>query len=282
MFLFNSKKYISEIKKYREDIYLSCKKSLSKSKNLDGVLKIDADSFINCPNDSIDYALMEKTNDAVVIPMDVSWNDVGTWEALSKIKDKDENGNTLDGDIYVKDSVDSYIQTEDSIVLAIGINDLIIVNTKDALLVTAKNNSQDVKEVIENLKNDDRDEFKSHKEVFRPWGSFESLIITDEYQVKKLTVYPLQKLSVQMHYKRSEHWVVVKGSAKITNGDNTFNLEKNESTFIPVETIHVIENESTKENLEIIEVQTGTYFGEDDIIRFEDRYGRIDDNENKK
>ena len=118
--------------------------------------------------------------------------------------------------------------------------------------------------------------------VFRPWGSFESLIITDEYQVKKLTVYPLQKLSVQMHYKRSEHWVVVKGSAKITNGDNTFNLEKNESTFIPVETIHVIENESTKENLEIIEVQTGTYFGEDDIIRFEDRYGRIDDNENKK
>ena len=140
-------------------------------KNLDGVLKIDADSFINCPNDSIDYALMEKTNDAVVIPMDVSWNDVGTWEALSKIKDKDENGNTLDGDIYVKDSVDSYIQTEDSIVLAIGINDLIIVNTKDALLVTAKNNSQDVKEVIENLKNDDRDEFKSHKEVFRPWGS---------------------------------------------------------------------------------------------------------------
>ena len=268
--------------KNREDIYLSCKKSLSKSKNLDGVLKIDADSFINCPNDSIDYALMEKTNDAVVIPMDVSWNDVGTWEALSKIKDKDENGNTLDGDIYVKDSVDNYIQTEDSIVLAIGINDLIIVNTKDALLVTAKNNSQDVKEVIENLKNDDRDEFKSHKEVFRPWGSFESLIITDEYQVKKLTVYPLQKLSVQMHYKRSEHWVVVKGSAKITNGDNTFNLEKNESTFIPVETIHVIENESTKENLEIIEVQTGTYFGEDDIIRFEDRYGRIDDNENKK
>jgi mannose-1-phosphate guanylyltransferase len=225
---------------------------------------------------------MEKTTDAVVIPMEITWNDVGTWKALSEIKDKDSNGNTLDGDIYVRDTKNTYIQTEDSLVATTGIDNLIIVNTKDALLVASKDSSQDVKEIVDSLKNQNREEYKLHKEVFRPWGSYESLIISDEYQVKKLTVYPLQKLSVQMHYKRSEHWVVVKGKAKITNGKDEFTLLKNESTYIPVETVHALENPSNIENLEIIEVQTGTYFGEDDIVRFEDRYGRIAENENKK
>jgi mannose-1-phosphate guanylyltransferase len=201
---------------------------------------------------------------------------------LSEIKDKDSNGNTLDGDIYVRDTKNTYIQTEDSLVATTGIDNLIIVNTKDALLVASKDSSQDVKEIVDSLKNQNREEYKLHKEVFRPWGSYESLIISDEYQVKKLTVYPLQKLSVQMHYKRSEHWVVVKGKAKITNGKDEFTLLKNESTYIPVETVHALENPSNIENLEIIEVQTGTYFGEDDIVRFEDRYGRIAENENKK
>ena len=225
---------------------------------------------------------MEKTTDAVVIPMEITWNDVGTWKALSEIKDKDSNGNTLDGDIYVRDTKNTYIQSEDSLVATIGIDNLIIVNTKDALLVASKDSSQDVKEIVDSLKNMNREEYKLHKEVFRPWGSYESLIISDEYQVKKLTVYPLQKLSVQMHYKRSEHWVVVKGKAKITNGKDEFTLLKNESTYIPVETVHALENPSNNENLEIIEVQTGTYFGEDDIVRFEDRYGRIAENKNKK
>ena len=282
MFLFNSKKYITQIQKYREDIFSACKESLDKSDFMDNILKIDLDSFSKTPSESIDYALMEKTTDAVVIPMEITWNDVGTWKALSEIKDKDSNGNTLDGDIYVRDTKNTYIQTEDSLVATIGIDNLIIVNTKDALLVASKDSSQDVKQIVDSLKNQNREEYKLHKEVFRPWGSYESLIISDEYQVKKLTVYPLQKLSVQMHYKRSEHWVVVKGKAKITNGKDEFILLKNESTYIPVETVHALENPSNNENLEIIEVQTGTYFGEDDIVRFEDRYGRIAENENKK
>ena len=282
MFLFNSKKYITQIQKYREDIFSACKESLDKSDFMDNMLKIDLDSFSKTPSESIDYALMEKTTDAVVIPMEITWNDVGTWKALSEIKDKDSNGNTLDGDIYVRDTKNTYIQTEDSLVATIGIDNLIIVNTKDALLVASKDSSQDVKQIVDSLKNQNREEYKLHKEVFRPWGSYESLIISDEYQVKKLTVYPLQKLSVQMHYKRSEHWVVVKGKAKITNGKDEFILLKNESTYIPVETVHALENPSNNENLEIIEVQTGTYFGEDDIVRFEDRYGRIAENENKK
>jgi len=282
MFLFNSKKYISQIKKHREDIYFACKESLDKSDFKDDILKIDIDSFSKSPSESIDFALMEKTTDAVVIPMEITWNDVGTWKALSEIKDKDSNGNTLDGDIYVRDTKNTYIQAEDSLVAASGIDNLIIVNTKDALLVASKDSSQGIKEIVDSLKNDNREEYKFHKEVFRPWGSYESLVISDEYQVKKLTVYPLQKLSVQMHYKRSEHWVVVKGKAKITKGNDEFVLQKNESTYIPVETIHALENPSTKENLEIIEVQTGTYFGEDDIVRFEDRYGRISENKNKK
>ena len=282
MFLFNSKKYISQIQKYREDIFSACEESIDKSDFMDNILKIDLDSFSKTPSESIDYALMEKTTDAVVIPMEITWNDVGTWKALSEIKDKDSNGNTLDGDIYVRDTKNTYIQSEDSLVATIGIDNLIIVNTKDALLVASKDSSQDVKEIVDSLKNMNREEYKLHKEVFRPWGSYESLIISDEYQVKKLTVYPLQKLSVQMHYKRSEHWVVVKGKAKITNGKDEFTLLKNESTYIPVETVHALENPSNNENLEIIEVQTGTYFGEDDIVRFEDRYGRIAENKNKK
>lgn len=282
MFLFNSKKYINEIKKYREDIFFACKESLDKSNFKDNLLEIDKDSFIKSPSESIDFAVMEKTTDAVVIPMEINWNDVGTWKALSEIKDKDSNGNTLDGDIYIRDTKNTFIQTEDSLVAASGIDNLIIVNTKDALLVAAKDSCQDIKEIVDTLKNDDREEYKFHKEVFRPWGSYESLVISDEYQVKKLTVYPLQKLSVQMHYKRSEHWVVVKGQAKITNGNDEFTLEKNESTYIPVETIHALENPSSNEDLEIIEVQTGSYFGEDDIVRFEDRYGRIAKNQDKK
>ncbi len=282
MFLFNSKKYISQIKKHREDIFFACKESLDNSDFKDNILKIDIDSFTKTPSESIDRALMEKTTDAVVIPMEITWNDVGTWKALSEIKDKDSNGNTLDGDIYVRDTKNTYIQTEDSLVAASGVDNLIIVNTKDALLVASKDSSQDIKEIVDSLKNDNREEYKFHKEVFRPWGSYESLVISDEYQVKKLTVSPLQKLSVQMHYKRSEHWVVVKGQAKITKGNDEFILQKNESTYIPVETIHALENPSSNEDLEIIEVQTGTYFGEDDIVRFEDRYGRIAENENKK
>ena len=282
MFLFNSKKYISQIQKYREDIFSACEESIDKSDFMDNILKVDLDSFSKTPSESIDYALMEKTTDAVVIPMEITWNDVGTWKALSEIKDKDSNGNTLDGDIYVRDTKNTYIQSEDSLVATIGIDNLIIVNTKDALLVASKDSSQDVKEIVDSLKNMNREEYKLHKEVFRPWGSYESLIISDEYQVKKLTVYPLQKLSVQMHYKRSEHWVVVKGKARITNGKDEFTLLKNESTYIPVETVHALENPSNNENLEIIEVQTGTYFGEDDIVRFEDRYGRIAENKNKK
>jgi mannose-1-phosphate guanylyltransferase len=218
--------------------------------------------------------MMEKTDDAVVVTMDAGWSDIGSWSSLWNISDKDSNGNATYGDVMLHESHNSYIRTDGKLVAAIGVDDLVIVSTKDVLVVAHKDSVQDVKVVAQHLKAESRTEWQHHREVYRPWGKYDSIDIGDRYQVKRITVKPGAKLSVQMHHHRAEHWVVVSGTAKVTNGEKTFILSENESTYIPVGVIHALENPG-KVPLEMIEVQSGSYLGEDDIVRFEDIYGRV-------
>lgn len=275
MFLFRASRYLEELKAYRSDIYSACSKAVADvSPDLD-FIRVDAEAFSECPDDSIDYAVMENTDDAVVVPMDAGWNDIGSWSSLWEIGDKDENGNAITGDVILHDAKNSYIRADDKLVAAVGIDDLVIASTKDALLVAHKGRVQDAKLVANELRKKGRTEWELHREVYRPWGKYDSIDKGDRYQVKRITVNPGAKLSVQMHHHRAEHWVVVSGSAKVTNGDETFLLSENESTYIPVGVIHALENPG-RVPLEIIEIQSGSYLGEDDIVRFEDRYGRVE------
>jgi mannose-1-phosphate guanylyltransferase/mannose-6-phosphate isomerase len=216
---------------------------------------------------------MEQTIDAVVVPMDAGWSDIGSWSSLADLSQQDDNGNTAIGDVKILASENSYVRSEDKLVAAIGVSDLVIVSTKDAVLVASKDDAQDVKRITQELRDDSRKEWRDHREVFRPWGKYDTVDAGEYYQVKRVTVNPGAKLSLQMHHHRAEHWVVVSGSAKVTNGDETFLLSQNESTYIPIGVKHSVENPD-EIPLEIIEVQSGCYLGEDDIIRFEDNYGR--------
>ena len=273
MFLFKADRYIEELKSFRPDIYRACKASIQNiDQDLD-FLRINKEKFIECPSESIDYAVMEHTSDAIVVPMDADWSDIGSWSSLWDISDKDDNGNTIIGDILLHNSKDCYIRSDNKLVSTIGVNNLVIVDTKDALLVANKNNTEDIGKIIQQLKINSRNELETHREVHRPWGKYDSIDNGKQYQVKRITVKPGAKLSVQMHHHRSEHWVVVSGTARVTNGDETFLLEVNESTYIPLGVIHALENPG-QSNLELIEVQSGSYLGEDDIVRFEDLYGR--------
>jgi mannose-1-phosphate guanylyltransferase len=218
---------------------------------------------------------MENTADAVVVPMDAGWNDIGSWSSLWDVGDKDENGNAVSGDVILHDAKNSYLRAGDKLVAAVGVENLVVVSTKDALLVAHKDRVQDAKLVARKLREEGRSEWELHREVHRPWGKYDSIDNGDRYQVKNITVKPGAKLSVQMHHHRAEHWVVVSGSAKVTNGDETFLLSENQSTYIPVGVVHALENPG-RVPLEIIEIQSGSYLGEDDIIRFEDRYGRVE------
>jgi mannose-1-phosphate guanylyltransferase len=274
MFLFRASRYLEELKKFRPDIYDACKNSLDKTESDLDFLRINKEKFEACPSDSIDYAVMEKTEDAVVVPMDAGWSDIGSWSSLWDISKKDENGNSTHGDVLLHNSSNSYIRSDDKIVAVVGIDDLVIVDTKDALMVAHRDSVQDVKIITQKLKSQSRTEWESHREVYRPWGKYDSVDSGDGYQVKRITVKPGAKLSVQMHHHRAEHWIVVSGRAKVTNGDKTFFLNKNESTYISTGVIHSLEN-TEKNILELIEVQSGTYLGEDDIVRFEDKYGRV-------
>ena len=273
MFLFRASSYLEELKKYRPDILEQCQSLVMEVKADLDFLRVDKVKFESCPAASIDYAVMEKTSDAVVVPMDAGWRDIGSWLSLWDISKKDGKGNSTHGDVILHDSHNSYVRTDGKLVAAIGVKDLVIVTTKDAIMVAHKNSVQDIKLVAEKLKENSRSEWELHREVYRPWGKYDSIDVGDRYQVKKITVKPGAKLSVQMHHHRAEHWVVVSGTARVTNGDDTFLLSENESTYIPIGTIHALENPG-KVNLELIEIQTGSYFGEDDIIRFEDKYGR--------
>ena len=274
MFLFKAGRYLDELKAFRPDIYNACEQAMKDTEADLDFVRIDKDAFAACPDESIDYAVMEKTADAVVVPMDAGWNDIGSWSSLWDVSEKDANGNAVVADAITLDTTNSYIRGEDRLVATIGVDDLVIVDTKDALMVVAKDRVQDVKKVVQALKDEGRSEFEFHREVYRPWGKYDSIDNGERYQVKRITVKPGAKLSVQMHHHRAEHWIVVSGTAKVTKGEETFLLAENQSTYIPIGVVHALENPG-KVALELIEVQSGSYLGEDDIVRFEDLYGRV-------
>jgi mannose-1-phosphate guanylyltransferase len=273
MFLFKASRYLDELKAHRPDIYQACEKAMADIQSDLDFIRVNKAAFELCPEDSVDYAVMEKTTQAVVVPMDCGWSDVGSWSALWEIENKDENGNVCRGDVINIDTSNSYVNAQEKLVAVIGLDDVVVVETKDAILVSKKSDVQKVKDIVNQLKYQDRSEFKSHREIYRPWGKYDSVDSSERFQVKRITVKPGAKLSVQMHHHRAEHWVVVSGTAKVTNGDKTILLTENQSTYIPIGVIHALENPG-KVELELIEVQSGSYLGEDDIVRFEDKYGR--------
>tara|TARA_B100000900_G_scaffold171713_1_gene145913 strand:+ start:5068 stop:6465 length:1398 start_codon:yes stop_codon:yes gene_type:complete len=273
MFLFKSKVYLDELAKFRPKIYEACTKATKLiEKDLD-FLRFDYNEFERCPSESIDYAVMENTTQGYVVEMKSNWNDIGSWTSLLEISQKDENNNFSSGDAISIECKNSYIRSDYKLITAIGLEDMYVINSKDATLVAHKDKVEDIKLIINHLKNNGREEVDYNREVFRPWGSYDSLESGENFQVKILKVKPGAKLSIQSHNFRSEHWVVVSGTAEVTKGDETFILSENESTYIPVKTVHALKNPGEDE-LRIIEVQSGSYLGEDDIIRYEDIYGR--------
>ena len=275
MFLFRASRYLAELERFRPDIYAACVEAVGTvNADLDFV-RVNKAAFLSCPSDSIDYAVMERTADAVVVPMSAGWSDVGSWSSLWEISEKDINGNVSHGDVLQHNSQNNYVFAESSLVTTVGVQDLVIVQTKDAVLVADKHQVQDVKKIVESLKAAGRTEHHIHREVYRPWGKYDSIDNGERYQVKRITVKPGEKLSIQMHHHRAEHWIVVSGTASVTNGDTVQLVTENQSVYIPVGQIHALENPG-KIMLEMIEVQSGSYLGEDDIVRFEDRYGRIE------
>ena len=274
MFLFKASRYLNELKTYRSDIYDACKKAMQVQNNDLDFIRVDKAAFEACPDESIDYAVMEHTKDAVVVPMDAGWSDVGGFSALWEVSPQDENGNAFTGDVKAIDTKNTLVFGEDKLVATIGIKDLVIVNTKDAILVAHKDKSQHVKAIVQQLKDEQRSEAKLHREVYRPWGKYDSVDSGERFQVKRITVKPGAKLSVQMHHHRAEHWIVVSGTAKVQIDDTEQFVTENESVYIPITAVHALENPG-KVDLELIEVQSGSYLGEDDIVRFEDRYGRV-------
>jgi len=273
MFVFKASRYLAELSSLAPDILSACTAAFEAGKTDLDFVRIDKAEFIKCRSESIDYAVMEKTKDALVLPLDVGWSDVGSWSSLFDVLPADEEGNVLQGDVMVHDTHDCYVHSTSRLVAAVGMEDHIIVETKDAILVAPKDRVQDVKDLVAKIKKSGRTESALHREVFRPWGSYDSVDSGERFQVKRLSVKPGGVLSLQMHHHRAEHWIVVQGAARITRNDETFLLAENESTFIPVGATHRIENPG-KVPLHIIEVQSGSYLGEDDIVRFEDNYGR--------
>ena len=274
MFLFKASRYLEELGKFRSDILDACKLSIKNVLQDNDFIRINEEAFEACPSESIDYAVMEKTVDAVVVPMDAGWSDIGSWSSLWDVSQKDSDGNAIHGDVMPHGSSNCYIRADDKLVAAIGVDDLVIVATKDVLVVAHKDSVQDVKIIAQKLQSESRPEWEHHREVYRPWGKYESIDSGARYQAKRITVKPGAKLSVQMHHHRAEHWVIVSGTAKVTKGEKVFLLSENESTYISVGEVHALENPG-KVPLEIIEIQSGCYLGEDDIVRLDDRYGRV-------
>lgn len=273
MFLFRADAYLRELKAHSRDIYDTV---LLAARNLEddmGFTRIPAEIFEHCPDDSIDYAVMEKTRRATLVPLDAGWNDVGAWSSIWDVSDKDERDNAVYGDACMEDSSGCLIHAPDKLVAMIGVDDLVVVDTKDALMIAPRNRVQDVKSVVQRLKKEKRAEARVHREVFRPWGSYDSIDTGNRFQVKRITVKPGEKLSLQKHHHRAEHWIIVSGTAEVMRNDETFLLSENESTYIPIGAVHRLYNPG-KIPLELIEVQSGAYLGEDDIERLDDRYGR--------
>ena len=273
IFLFHANAYLDEINTLQPEIFNVCQQAYTNSKKDLDFIRLDKKIFSNTPNISIDYAVMEKTSKAAVVPLECAWSDVGSWHALWESLDKDKYNNVMHGDVISLDCNGSYIHANNRLVTAVGVKDQIIIETSDAVLVAPRERAQEVKDIVNKLKENERDETDIHPKVYRPWGAYETIDIEDRFQVKRITVNPGQILSLQMHHHRAEHWIVVKGTAKVTRGEEQFLLSENESTYIPIGTKHRLENPGMIP-LELIEVQSGTYLGEDDITRFEDLYGR--------
>jgi mannose-1-phosphate guanylyltransferase/mannose-6-phosphate isomerase len=277
MFMFKASVILGELEKYTEGLLVPCREAIAAGvRDLD-FLRLNKAIFCRIPSDSIDYAVMEKTLNGIVIPFNGGWNDLGSFDALWQAGKKDENQNVIKGDVLLNDVKDSYISSESSLVAAVGIEKFVIVETKDAILVCPRDRVQDVKEIVLKLKDQSRNESVAHRKVYRPWGSYETMDNEQRFQVKRITVKPGAKLSLQKHFHRAEHWTVVSGTAIITRGGEEMMLKEDESTYIPLGTLHRLENPG-KIPLELIEVQSGSYLGEDDIVRFDDVYGRKEDN----
>ncbi|AVR05017.1 mannose-1-phosphate guanylyltransferase/mannose-6-phosphate isomerase [Pluralibacter gergoviae] len=273
MFMFRAKKYLSELAKFRPDILEACQRAMDAADCSGDFISIPHEIFCECPDESVDYAVMEHTADAVVVGLDADWNDVGSWSALWDVSPKDEQGNVLTGDAWVHNSQNCYINSDEKLVAAVGVDNLVIVSTKDAVLVMNKDRAQDVKKAVEFLKANQRSEYKRHREIYRPWGRSDVVVQTPRFNVNRITVKPGGALSLQMHHHRAEHWVVLSGTGQITMNGKQFLLTENQSTFIPIGAEHSLENPG-KIPLEVLEIQSGSYLGEDDIIRIKDQYGR--------
>lgn len=274
MFLFRAKRYLEELSTHRPDILAACQQAMAgqSSDSSQNFIRVDKDSFMKCPDESIDYAVMEKTSSAIVVPLDAGWSDVGSWSALWDVNDKDEQDNALKGDVFVHDTKDCYINTEEQFVAAVGVENLVIVSTKDAILVIDKSKVQNVKEIVKYLKEHGRRESRLHRESYSPWGRSDQIVRSSRYNINKVTVKPGGKFSLQLHYHRAEHWVVLSGTAQVTLNEKVFILTEKQSTFIPIGSQHMLENPG-KIPLELLEIQSGSYLGEDDIIRIKDHYG---------
>ena len=273
MFMFKASEYINELEQYNHEMLSISKEALETGESDLDFIRLNKAVFEKCPSDSIDYAVMEKTNKAVVLPVDIGWNDIGSWTALWEVGDSDKQGNVTHGDVCVIDSENSYIHSENRLVSVVGVKDHVIVETPDAVLVAHKDSAQKVKDVVDRLKETKREEALVPHKVYRPWGTYECIDCEERFQAKRIMVKPGARLSLQLHHHRAEHWIVVKGTAKVTCGEKEFIMSENESTYIPLGEKHRLEN-AGKIPLEIIEVQTGSYLGEDDIVRFDDVYGR--------
>ncbi len=274
MFMFRADRYLQELERHRPDILQACRSAWEKRSDDLDFIRVDEKSFAACPEDSIDYAVMEKTSDAVVLPLDAGWSDIGSWSALWDLQPKDDEGNVRRGDVLTEDVTQSYLHSEGRLIAAIGVDNHVIVETDDVVLVADRNRVQDVKQLVAQLKDAGREEYRLHRRVHRPWGSYEGIARSDRFQVKRIIVDPGATLSLQKHHHRSEHWVVVRGTAVVTRGDEEMTLTEDESTYIPLGVVHRLRNPGVIP-LEVIEVQTGSYLGEDDIVRFEDTYNRV-------
>jgi mannose-1-phosphate guanylyltransferase len=280
MFMFSAVSYLEELGRCRPNILQACEQAISASSYDMGFLRPDSQAFLACPAESIDHAVMEHTGSAAVVPLDAGWRDLGSWSALWEVLDKDTDGNAITGDVLVTQTTNSLVRAESRLVATLGMKDVVIVETKDAVLVADSSHAQAVKQLAQELEARHRGEWLNHREVYRPWGVYDSVDHGERYQVKRITVEPGRQLSVQMHHHRAEHWVVVNGTARVRKGDASYFVAENESTFIPVGELHSLENPG-EIPLKLIEVQVGSYLGEDDVVRFEDRYGRTTDCEAK-
>ncbi|MFP4161051.1 MAG: mannose-1-phosphate guanylyltransferase/mannose-6-phosphate isomerase [Ectothiorhodospira sp.] len=273
LFVFRASSFLEELAEWAPDILEACERACAGAQGDLDFLRLDREAFTACRSESIDYAVMEHTRRAVMVPLEAGWNDVGSWAALWSAGEQDAEGNVAVGDVMVSGARNCYLHADARLVAAVGVEDLIVVETADAILVMHKERHQEVKEIVTRLKAQDREESENHRCVARPWGTYERIDAASRFQVKRITVKPGQQLSLQMHYHRAEHWIVVRGTARITRGEEQFILSENESTYIPLGVSHRLENPG-RIPLELIEVQSGSYLGEDDIIRFEDTYGR--------